>query len=36
MNTTELYYHLSRYMRANFVRKVMIFLDGQGHLVPDY
>jgi hypothetical protein len=23
-------------MRANFVRKVMIFLDGQGHLVPDY
>lgn len=36
MNTTELYYHLSRYMRANFVRKVMIFLDGQGRLVPDY
>lgn len=36
MNTTELYYHLSRYMRTNFVRKVMIFLDGQGRLVPDY
>lgn len=36
MNTTELYYHLSRYMRATFTHKVMIFLDGQGHLVPDY
>lgn len=36
MNTTELYYRLSRYMRTNFVRKVMIFLDSQGRLVPDY
>ena len=36
MNTQQLYQQLSAYMRANFVRKVMIFLDGQGHLVPDY
>ena len=36
MNTQQLYQQLSTYMRANFVRKVMIFLDGQGRLVPDY
>lgn len=36
MNTTELYNNLSAYMRANFVRKVMVFLDSQGRLVPDY
>ena len=36
MNTIELYNHLSQYMRKTFTRKVMIFLDGQGHLVPDY
>lgn len=36
MNTQQLYQQLSAYMRTNFVRKVMIFLDGQGRLVPDY
>lgn len=36
MNAQQLYQQLSTYMRANFVRKVMIFLDGQGRLVPDY
>ena len=36
MNTQQLYQQLSAYMRKTFTRKVMIFLDGQGHLVPDY
>ena len=36
MNTQQLYQQLSAYMRKTFTRKVMIFLDGQGRLVPDY
>ena len=36
MNINELYNELSQYMRATFTRKVMVFLDGQGRLVPDY
>lgn len=36
MNTQQLYQQLSAYMRKTFTRKVMVFLDGQGHLVPDY
>ena len=36
MNTQQLYQQWSAYMRKTFTRKVMIFLDGQGHLVPDY
>lgn len=36
MNTKQLYQQLSTYMRKTFTRKVMIFLDSQGRLVPDY
>lgn len=36
MNTQQLYQQLSTYIRKTFARKVMIFLDGQGRLVPDY
>lgn len=36
MNITELYNQLSHYMTKTFTRKVMIFLDENRMLVPDY
>ena len=36
LNTYELYHELEAYMTKTFTRKVMIFLDENRMLVPDY
>lgn len=36
LNTYELYHELAVYMTKTFTRKVMIFLDENRMLVPDY
>lgn len=36
LNTYELYHELAVYMPKTFTRKVMIFLDENRMLVPDY